>query len=256
MTNADTSQYVHVERSMGPGFYVRKDLEQAVQSLHQNVMMITIAAGCPGYAIDHIVNEFHPSPEIVAECVRAGLWERVDDGARAGYRLLDPWQLQIGINAMRAAERNRARAALASGSNQYVNIVHDISDPGYYLPAEIAPQAQALHRLATLVSVQCGHPGLVPDTLINNVIPNPGPMVRMLFLSGRWDRVEDGYRIADPRDVDKAMRTVATSAAAEAACIQDGGHRPEPLHGLVTLQGMESKCSACTRILMPDDPTQ
>jgi hypothetical protein len=256
MTNTDTSQFVHFERSMGPGFYVRKDLAPAVAALHDNVMMITIAAGCPGSAIDHIVNEFHPSPETVAECVRAGLWERVDDGVWDGYRILDFWQLQMGIDAMRAAERRRARAALSSGSNEYVNIVHDISDPGYYLPAEIAPQAQALHRLATLVSVQCGHPGLVPDTLINNVIPNPGPMIRMLFLSGRWDRVDEGYRITDQRDIDKAVHTVATNAVAEAACVQSGGHRPEPLKGLVTVQGMEQKCSVCTRVLMPDDPIQ
>jgi hypothetical protein len=132
--------------------------------------------------------------------------------------------------------------------------VHDINDPGYYLPAETALQAQALHRLATLVSVQCGHPGLVPDTLINNVIPNPGPMVRMLYMSGRWDRVDEGYRIADQRDVDKAISTVAINFAAQVACMQAGGHQPEALLGIVTVHGMESTCTVCARILMPDDP--
>ncbi|HUO39870.1 MAG TPA: hypothetical protein VMU34_19425 [Mycobacterium sp.] len=254
MTEQDTSQYVHFERSWGPGFYVRKQLAQAVKALHENVMMITIAAGCPGYAIHHVVNEFHPSPSVVAECLRAGLWEKVEDGVWGGYRILDLWQLQLGIDSMRAAERKKARAAIASGTNKYVNIVHDVNDPGYYLPAEIALQAQALHRLATMVSVLRGRPGLVPDTLIRSVTPNPGPMIRALFISGRWDRVEEGYRIADQRDVDNAIRAVAANAAAEAACVGAGGHRPQPLRDFITIRGVESTCSVCGTILMPDDP--
>ena len=98
--------FVHLDRTDGVGFDVRRDLVDHVETLQNFAVRGGVERGQPDYVPDSIVGMITPDPrEVVDELCRAGMWERSGDG----YRVLDTATVKrwVDARAQRSVPRRR-----------------------------------------------------------------------------------------------------------------------------------------------------
>lgn len=104
----------------------------------------------------------------------------------------------------------------------------------------LSEAAATLHAAGLAESVRDDTPGFISDDYLSNIAAETNLTAMELVTAGEWERVEGGYRVADPQ-----MQSFAESLHATLTTHTDWGHDPADCAEHIDGPNSRGRCIRC-----------